>query len=520
MKKSSVLAGGLITSVILIVALIILTNSSAMFGGDVKIGAGSPPVTLNPQIKAMNDGLVAASNAVNPTVVSISVDMEIKQTPNPHGDEMKEFFKFFGQPYGGEAPDDQGGSQHSQASGSGVIISDDGYILTNNHVVEHASDDGIKVTTLDKKVHKAKLIGTDPLTDLAVIKIEGSNYLPAHFGNIEEVKIGELVIAVGNPLGLNSTVTMGIISAIGRGQLNLSHNRDRYSVENFIQTDAAINPGNSGGGLFNLEGSLIGINTAIATQTGTYIGYGFAIPVDLAKQVALDLIRDGKISRGYIGVEIRTIDEVEAKAVGLDKVEGVVVGKVLENSPAEKAGLEMGDVILDIDGVKVKTSNELQSKLVFRKVGDEIKLKVWRDGKELAKTVKLKARPDDKTSISAKSGDNENDEDTPKSKDEVVKFDDLGFTVEPMKKDLKETLEIESGIGIKSVERYSVAAERGLIPGGAITKVDKQVVTSCEQLKKYLSTKKVGDAIRIYVKYKDSSRIVAIEVPEKKKSKN
>ena len=204
----------------------------------------------------------------------------------------------------------------------------------------------------------------------------------------------------------------------------------------------------------------------------------------------------------------------------MDNVEGVVVGKVLTDSPAEIAGMEMGDVILEMDGQKVKTSNELQSKLVFKKVGDEVKLKIWRDGKEMNKTLKLKARPDEKDEMAAKGGsDEENDNQNKTEKDQSVKFDELGFSIEPLKKETKETLEVESGVSIKEVDRYGVAAERGLFVGGVITKVDKQAISTCDQLKKYLKSKNPGDAVRLYVKYKDSSRIVAIELPDHKSTK-
>ena len=316
------------------------------------------------------------ATAILPTVVSISVIIENKSVPNPLKEQWKDFFKFFGEPYDGqdETP------QKTEASGSGVFVSDDGYIVTNNHVVENATE--IHVTTEDRKEYKAKLIGRDPQTDLALIKIEGHGFQPAYLGDISNVKVGEIVLAVGNPLGLNSTVTSGIISAIGRGGLDLySADKRKWAVENFIQTDAAINPGNSGGGLYSLEGALIGINTAIATRTGTYIGYGFAIPVDLVKSVILDLKEHGKVNRGYIGVEMKTIDEVEAKAVGLDKVQGVMVDNVLKDSPAQKAGIEAGDIILDIDGQPITSSNELQSKVVLHKVGNVLNLSIWQTEK-------------------------------------------------------------------------------------------------------------------------------------------
>ncbi len=260
----------------------------SVFAANKEIGAKNPPITLSPQVQAINDAFTSASKTVNATVVNIKVITESKAVNK----DLRDLFRFFGGPE--DAPGGGGEEREmpkQEGAGSGVIISTDGYIITNNHVVDEAKEDGITVILSDKKEYKAKLIGKDPLTDLAVIKVEANNLPVAHIGNSDEVAIGEMVIAVGNPLGLNSTVTSGIVSAIGRGALGL--NRDRYAVENFIQTDAAINPGNSGGGLFNLRGSLIGINSAIATRTGGYMGYGFAIPSNLMKAVALDIIEDG-----------------------------------------------------------------------------------------------------------------------------------------------------------------------------------------------------------------------------------
>ena len=284
-----------------------------------------------------------------------------------------------------------------------------------------------------------------------------------------------------------------------------------YAVENFIQTDAAINPGNSGGGLFNLEGSLVGINSAIATRTGTYIGYGFAIPVDLVKAVALDLIDNGKISRGYIGVKISTIDDVMAKSVGLDKVEGVVVNDVIKDSPALKSGVEVGDIILEIDGKPLKTSNELQGHIVKKRSGDKVDLTIWRDGKKFHKSVKLEPRSDDGSdtaSDDAQKGD-EGDEDIGKP----FEFDNLGFSISPLNSQQKEEIEAVNGVYIASVKRGSIAAKRGLMPNGVIVKADKERISAVKDLKRIVTGKKSGEALRLQVKYKDTSVMVALEIP-------
>lgn len=510
MKKNVMVAVGLI-GLGIFMGVLLVSNFSPQSIGDLfgeEIGAKQAPVTMTSQATELNNAFASVSEAVTPTVVSVSVEVETTVS-SPFRDDLKDFFRFFGY------PEDEGGGQgerkrRSEAAGSGVIISSDGYIVTNNHVVENAAEDGISITTIDRKVYRnAKLVGRDPLTDLAVLKIDAEGLPAAHFADAKKIRVGEFVIAVGNPFGLNSTVTSGIISAIGRGQLFLP-NREPYSVENFIQTDAAINPGNSGGGLFNLQGSLVGINTAIASRTGTYIGYGFAIPVDLAKAVVEDIIEDGDVDRGYIGVSIRTVDEAIAKAVGLKKVEGVVVHNILEDSPAEESGIQPGDIILEVDGESVSTSNELQSKIVFHRSGDKVKLTIWRDGKKIYKSVTLKPREKDEFVEKL----DEKGEDTERDDKEPVKFDDLGFTVQFLNGEMKNKYDVESGVFVSQVERYSIAAKQGLFPNGVIVKADKKKVNSPGELEEIFKSKDPGDAVLMQVKYPDTYQIVAIEIPQ------
>ena len=478
----------------------------SVFAANKDIGAKNPPITLSPQVQAINDAFTAASKTVNATVVNIKIVTETKRNNS-----MRDLFKFFGGPEGFEnSPEDDQGMQKSEGAGSGVIISTDGYIITNNHVVDEAKEDGITVILSDKKEYKAKLIGKDPLTDLAVIKVEANNLPVAHIGNSDEVAIGEMVIAVGNPLGLNSTVTSGIVSAIGRGALGL--NRDRYAVENFIQTDAAINPGNSGGGLFNLRGSLIGINSAIATRTGGYMGYGFAIPANLMKAVALDIIEDGKVDRGYIGISLRPVDEVSAKSLKLEKVIGALVDDILKDSPAEKAGIEPGDVILELDGKPVNSSNDLQSLVAQRRAGDKVNLKIWRDGKSITKSVTLKKRDDDKMASNDEgvTGSGNTVEDNSNG---TESFKDLGFTINPLSEKNKTELEVEKGVFVSKVEPYSVAGQRGLSSGIAIVKADKQEITKTGQIKKLLKDRQ-GEVVILQIKTKDRFGLVFLEIPK------
>jgi serine protease Do len=505
--KKSIIAAVILLSVGVFIGILLVSNVTPnlideVFGQDkdVKIGADNAPVILDEPSKVLNNALVAASEATVPTVVSLNVEVKLNNSRRP---QFHDFFEFFDMPEG---------ERKSRGMGSGVIISEDGYIITNNHVVENAVENGIEITTNDKKKYKAKLIGSDPLTDLAVIKIDaedGEKFHAAHIGDMEKVRIGEMVIAVGNPLGLHSTVTSGIVSAIGRGQFGMR--RSNYSVENYIQTDAAINPGNSGGGLFDLNGSLIGINTAIATETGNYIGYGFAIPIDLAMAVIDDLIDDGKINRGYIGVTIENVDELFAKKFGLDEVKGVIVMDILPGKAADKAGIKSGDVILKVDDKEVNTTSELQSSVVFYRAGDEITLTIWRDGKEIKKKVVLQKRDDDVSDITA--GESNEEEESEISDDEPVTFEDLGFKVDPITPQIKEEYEVENGVVISNVERFSIASDRGMFRGGVITKVDDEKIKSPKDLKKIIEGKSSGDVVLMYIKFQERNQIVALELP-------
>jgi len=250
-------------------------------------------------------------------------------------------------------------------TGSGVIINEKGYIVTNNQVIDNAEE--IEVTLYDNESYKATVIGTDPTTDLALLQIKADDLKTMSLVNSDDVEVGEWVLAVGNPLGLNSTVTAGIVSAKAR---NININRDRFAVESFIQTDAAINPGNSGGALVNLDGNLVGINTAIASRTGTYTGYGFAVPSNIVTKVVEDLLKYGNVQRGMLGVSIRTMDSNLAKEKDRDFTAGVWVEQVGEESAAAKAGIEAGDIILEVNGIETHTSPRLQEIVAGKNVSD------------------------------------------------------------------------------------------------------------------------------------------------------
>lgn len=502
MKKQMV-GSSLLIAFGMFVGVLLISNFSPSSIGDIfastkKFGAENAPVTQSEAMKTLNSAFTNASEAVLPSVVSIEVTSTRKMSKG------QEFFEFF-RPRGGDREEEN----LVKGNGSGVFISKDGYIVTNNHVVEDAKE--IKVTTYDKRTYKATLVGADPLTDLAVIKLEGGGDFPAvHFADINSVKVGEWVMAVGNPLGLTSTVTTGIVSAIGRGQLGMS--RSSYSVEYYIQTDAAINPGNSGGGLFDMNGSLTGINTAIATSTGNYIGYGFAIPVDLVKSVIDDLIDDGEINRGYIGVSIKSVrDEVVAKALGLDEVYGVLVESILKGSAAEDAGIEAGDVLLELEGEKLYSSGELQSRIAQKRAGDKVDVLILRDGEKISKTVKLRARDEDEKGFADNS---EGEAETGVGKNSPVNFEKLGFKVEKLTDKIKKEYDTENGVLITEVKRFSAASDRGLFPNGVIVEADRKEVNNTRELKDIIADKKPGDAMLIKVKYPEVTRIIAIQIPE------
>ncbi len=294
------------------------------------------------------------------------------------------FFDFFGDRFWGPQYRNQNQPRVQEAMGSGVIVSRDGYIVTNNHVVDRASD--IVVSLYNGRAYKAKLVGADRSTDLAVLKIEEKDLPPAVLADSDDVRVGDWVLAVGNPFNLASTVTAGIVSAKARNIHILS---DNSAIESFIQTDAAVNPGNSGGALVNLKGELIGINTAIATPTGTYAGYSFAVPSNIVRKVMHDLIEYGEVQRGYLGVVIQDLDWQLAQQLDLDVSRGVVVANLVRNGPADRAGIRIKDVILEIDGRTVNNTSQLLEVVASHKPGDELEVTVHRNGKQEKLTIRL-----------------------------------------------------------------------------------------------------------------------------------
>jgi len=465
---------------------------------DVNIGAAAPPVNLDADANSFSKAFIEVAEKVTPAIVQINVVSKRSSESGNQGEDF--FFKFFDQ-----VPEQQEGS------GSGIIISDDGYILTNNHVVENATS--VEVGLYDKRKLTAKVIGTDPLTDLAVIKIDATSLPVAYLGDSDGLKVGQWVMAIGNPLALSSTVTAGIVSAIGRGQLNLI--KDKYGVENFIQTDAAINPGNSGGALVDLSGAVVGVNSAIAAgRTGTYIGYGFAIPINMAKSVAKDLIAHGKVSRGYIGVTISAVDYPMAKSIGLDKPRGIIVQDLVEGGAASKADIKIGDVILKIDGKEVNEPNALQSYIASKSAGTKVNLTLYRDGKEIDRSVTLKARDEDSDSKTVASNDNDNDNSSDNNSTSTVKFDNLGLSVQNLSAKEKSDYKVDTGIKISEVKQFSKADEQRLGAGLLIVEADKKKIHNVSEFKKIVEAKK-GSAILLRVQDgKGNSSFIGMEIPE------
>ncbi len=464
----------------------------------VNIGSKEAPVQdINSNLLAFNNAFIEVANKVTPSIVQIRVVSRVDRDEN-----SRDPFHFF-MPFRDDIPKER------QGSGSGVIISKDGYILTNNHVVENASQ--VTVDLYDRTTYDAEVIGTDPLTDLAVIKIDAENLNAAYLGDSDSLKVGQWVMAIGNPLAFTSTVTAGIVSAIGRS-LNLI--RDSYGVENYIQTDAVINRGNSGGALVDLSGAVIGINSAIATDgvTSSYIGYGFAIPVNLAKSVAQDLIAYGKVNRGYIGVRIEAVDAATAKAIGLEKPKGVLIQQVMEDGSAASADVKSGDVILKIDGEEVNQPNELQAYVAKHRAGDVVKLTLYRDGDIVNTDVKLKARNENESAEPVKNEENEKKEID--NKIEQVTLDNIGLTVKDLTSDQKSDFGVNHGVVITEVKRYSKAYDQGLGRGLVITEADKTVIDDVKQLEEIVNEKEGGAVLLKVVDGQGGTRFVGIEIPE------
>jgi len=417
-----------------------------------------------------------------PSVVHIKAmqTAKLSRYNNRNDDVFEQFRQWFGDDFFSPIPDNYGGypPQGRHATGSGVIFANDGYIVTNNHVVDGA--DELEVTTFDNHTYKATLIGTDPSTDLAVIKVENATLPKLEFANSDDAKVGEWVLAVGNPFNLSSTVTAGIISAKGR---NLDILNDRTAIESFIQTDAAVNPGNSGGALVDTDGNLIGINTAIATPTGTYAGYSFAVPSKIVQKVIDDLMTYGVVQRGFLGVQIRDLTNGLSDELGLKITQGVYVDGFSPNSSAEQSGIKKGDVIVGVDGYDVKSAPELQELIGRRRPGDNVKVAVNRKGNLMDVVVQLK-NANGKTDI------------VELEKSEL--FSDLGIEAIDLTDELKEQTKLENGIQITELRNGILTQRTDIDKGFIVTKIDGEIVKNLEDFKTKLGNKKEAFYLKVF----------------------
>jgi serine protease Do len=432
---------------------------------------------------------VALAKRMKPVVVNISTTQVSEsrgqqEFGSPFGDDdpFNDFWRRF---FGGPMP--RGGPQRQRSLGSGFIIDADGFILTNNHVVENAQKIVVKLS--DDQEYEAKVVGRDAKTDIAIIKINAKAALTAaSLGDSDNLDVGEWVVAIGNPFGLDSTVTSGIVSAKGR-------HIGQGPYDNFIQTDASINPGNSGGPLINLRGEVIGINTAIFSRTGGNMGIGFAIPINLAKEVLPQLRGKGKVTRGYLGVLIQKVTPEIAESLGMDRGYGALVANVSKDGPADKAGVKVGDVIVEFDGKEVKDSGDLPIIVARTAVDKKIRMKVLRDKTEVTLDVAVGELKDEEVVASA------------------PEKGELGMTVQKLTPQLAENLGLDKtdGVVVTAVEPGSAADEAGIRRGDVIVEVDRKPVRGVEEYRKFIAGSRKGRGILFLVRRGESTLFLALK---------
>ncbi len=439
----------------------------------------SYPPTYAPHVpKSLTEESAAFSDivkALSPTVVNISTSKTRKRDFSPFFDgPFGDFFEHFRIPK----------KWKEQSLGSGVVVSPEGYIVTNNHVVEKA--DEIKVTLYDRQDYKGKIIGSDPKTDIAIIKISAKGLPAITWGDSDSLEVGEFVLAFGNPYGFSHTVTMGIVSAVGRANVGIA------DYEDFIQTDAAINPGNSGGPLVNIKGELVGINTAIFSRTGGYQGIGFAVPSNMAQSVMTHLIEGGKVTRGWLGVTIQSVTPDLAEEFGLGKVTGALVSEVFKGSPAEKAGLKRGDVILEINGKTVKDVSSLRNMVSQSKIGSVINLKVMREDEPIFVKASVAELPQEMAEL------------TPDGLDEDLAEGNVlaGFSVTDLTPGIAKQIGLsreEKGVVIITVEPYSEAEDAGLKKGDVIQEMNKKRISNLRDFNNITSHLREGSTVLLFI---------------------
>jgi serine protease Do len=463
-------------------------------------GAAPGDQNLHQLIAGLSAAFENAAAKVSPSVVPIYAEQVVK-VPGMAGlmpdDALRQFFgdQFFRR-YFGQMPEQK---QIQRSLGSGVIVSKDGYILTNNHVVSGAQK--LTVYLTDKHGSPAKVVGTDPQSDVAVIRIEASNLVPATLGRSADVKVGEWVIAVGNPFALLHTVTHGIISAKGRSSV------ENTAYEDFLQTDAPINPGNSGGALADLDGNVVGINTAIASPSGGNVGVGFAIPIDMAKSIMEQLIAKGAVTRGYLGLYPQDIDQNLAKALKLSAASGVVVSEVVPGGPGDKAGLKVGDIVVAFNGATIEDANQFRQLVAQSAPGAVATISIIRDGQKTDLKATLGTRP---AEPQAKAAPGKGQEAPPKASSA------LGLTVETLAPDIARQLGLkadDTGAVITDVTSAGAADEAGLRAGDVIKEVNRARVKTAEDLEQEIKRYKSGESIALLVVRSGVTFFVALTIP-------
>ncbi|WBO83458.1 Do family serine endopeptidase [Hymenobacter yonginensis] len=480
---------------------------SAVLGGGVAVGgyklleperpnapqaiAADPNVRYTSELRSSNyvvpEGLnfTAAAASVTPAVVHVMTEYAPKAGQGGGSARMDPFLRqFFGDEFE-QYQQPQRGPQ--QGSGSGVIIAANGYIVTNNHVIDKA--DKIEVVMDDKRKFEAELVGTDPTTDLALLKVKADNLPFIRYGNSDQVKVGEWVLAVGNPFNLNSTVTAGIISAKGRN-INILRDQQGMGIESFLQTDAVVNPGNSGGALVNLNGDLIGINSAIASQTGSFVGYSFAVPSSIVSKVIDDLLKYKVVQRALLGVQIREVDAQLASEKKLNTLSGVYVMGLSKNSSAADAGLKEGDIITEINGAKVNTSSQLQEQVARFRPGDKIKVTYLRGSDTRTASATLRNSTGTTDIIREELA-------------KVIKYE--GATLAPVSKQEMNKLGLEGGAKISGIQGSNFR-ETGIADGFIITRIDKNKVSKPQDVAQYLEAAKESQGALVEGVYPDGRK--------------
>ncbi|SHI68702.1 Do/DeqQ family serine protease [Hymenobacter daecheongensis DSM 21074] len=477
---------------------------SAVLGGGVAVGgykllepertnapavvAADPNVRYTSELKSTNyvvpEGLnfVAAASSVTPAVVHVMTEYGPKQSDQNAAMRMDPFLRQF---FGDDAEQFHGRQGPQMGSGSGVIIAANGYIVTNNHVIDKA--DKIEVVMDDKRKFEAELVGTDPNTDLALLKVKADNLPFVRYGNSDNVKIGEWVLAVGNPFNLNSTVTAGIISAKGRN-INILRDRQGMGIESFLQTDAVVNPGNSGGALVNLNGDLIGINSAIASRSGAFEGYSFAVPSSIVSKVIDDLLKYKVVQRALLGVNMREVDATLASEKKLSTLNGVYVVGLTANSAAAEAGLKEGDIITEINGAKVNTSSQLQEQVARFRPGDKIKVGFLRGSEARITSATLRNATGTTEVVRESTG---------------LKYE--GATISPVSRQELNKLGLDGGAKITGI-KGSNFKETGISDGFIITRIDKNRVSNPQDVQRYLEDAKNGDGTLVEGVYPDGRK--------------